>query len=262
VLLLLSPAKSLDFEPLAGNLAQLPHTLPAFPKQTQELIGVLRDLSVQEIAELMHLSDKLASLNVARYLAWRPKFSAKNSKQAVLAFDGDVYTGLDAATLKPNDLLWAQDHLALLSGLYGVLRPLDWMQPYRLEMGTHLQTGKSHNLYGFWGKQIAQHLNKCLTTRNESIVVNLASQEYFKAVDLQTLKARVVECVFEDYKNGQYKIISFFAKQARGLMARYIVQKRLDTPAKLKKFNSAGYAFAPEVSNADRLVFRRKIAAQ
>ncbi len=262
MLLLLSPAKSLNYDFPPGDLALLPHTLPAFPKQTQELIGVLRDQSLQDVAHLMHLSDKLASLNVARYLAWRPKHSAKNAKQAVLAFDGDVYTGLDAATLKSDDLLWAQDHVAILSGLYGVLRPLDWMQPYRLEMGTQLLTEKARNLYGFWGKQIAQHLNKTLASQSESVVVNLASQEYFKAVDLQTLKARVVECVFEDYKNGQYKIISFFAKQARGLMARYIVQKRLDTPAQLKKFNSAGYAFAPEVSCADRLVFRRKIAAQ
>lgn len=262
MLLLLSPAKSLNYDSLTGDLALLPHTLPAFPKQTHELIGVLRGRSVQNIAELMHLSDKLASLNVARYLAWCPKYSAKNAKQAVLAFDGDVYTGLDAATLKSDDLLWAQDHLTILSGLYGVLRPLDWMQPYRLEMGTQLQTGKAHNLYGFWGKQIAQHLNKNLVSQSEPIVVNLASHEYFKAVDLKTLNARVIECVFEDYKNGQYKIISFFAKQARGLMARYIVQKRLNTPAKLKKFNSAGYAFAPEVSSADRLVFRRKIVAQ
>ena len=155
MLLLLSPAKSLNYDSLTGDLALLPHTLPAFPKQTHELIGVLRGRSVQNIAELMHLSDKLASLNVARYLAWRPKYSAKNAKQAVLAFDGDVYTGLDAATLKSDDLLWAQDHLTILSGLYGVLRPLDWIQPYRLEMGTQLQTGKAHNWYGFWGKQIA-----------------------------------------------------------------------------------------------------------
>ncbi len=261
MLLLLSPAKSLDFDPLTGDLAQLPHTLPAFPKQTQELITVLRDKSTQDIAELMHLSDQLASLNVARYLAWQPKYSAKNAKQAVLAFDGDVYTGLDAASLKTDDLLWAQDHVAILSGLYGVLRPLDWMQPYRLEMGTKLKTDIAAHLYGFWGSQITKHLNKQIDTQPERIVINLASQEYFKAVDLKTLKARVVECVFEDYKNGQYKIISFFAKQARGLMARYIVQKHLNTPSKLEKFNAGGYAFAPDVSSADRLVFRRKIAA-
>ena len=259
MLLLLSPAKSLNYDSLTGDLALLPHTLPAFPKQTHELIGVLRGRSVQNIAELMHLSDKLASLNVARYLAWRPKYSAKNAKQAVLAFDGDVYTGLDAATLKSDDLLWAQDHLTILSGLYGVLRPLDWIQPYRLEMGTQLQTGKAHNLYGFWGKQIAQHLNKCLTTQNESIVVNLASQEYFKAVDLQTLKARVVECVFEDYKNGQYKVISFLAKRARGLMARFAAQHSISHPAQLEGFDLEGYAFVPSASSPDRLVFRRKL---
>jgi cytoplasmic iron level regulating protein YaaA (DUF328/UPF0246 family) len=176
----------------------------------------------------------------------------------VLAFDGDVYGGLDAKTLKAKDLAWAQDHVRILSGLYGVLRPLDWMQPYRLEMGTRLANPGGSNLYQFWGSQISEFLNQELAGDKTPVVVNLASQEYFKAVDLKALKARVVECVFEEYKNGQYKVISFMAKRARGLMARYAVTHHITSVKKLEAFNLEGYAFAPAVSGPDRLVFRRK----
>ena len=193
-----------------------------------------------------------------RYKAWKPKFTAENSKQAVLAFDGDVYGGLDAKTLKAKDLAWAQDHVRILSGLYGVLRPLDWMQPYRLEMGTRLANPGGSNLYQFWGSQISEFLNQELAGDKTPVVVNLASQEYFKAVDHKALKARVVECVFEEYKNGQYKVISFMAKRARGLMARYAVTHHIISVKKLEAFNLEGYAFAPAVSGPDRLVFRRK----
>lgn len=257
MLFLLSPAKALDFDTPVGDV---PHTQPLFVKQASELIGVLKDKSPQEIASLMSLSDALSALNVARYQAWSSKFTAKNSKQAVLAFNGDVYEGLDAKTLKPKDLAWAQEHVAILSGLYGVLRPLDWMQPYRLEMGTALQTDRGHNLYKFWGKQIADHLNQQLAAEKTPIIVNLASQEYFKSVDRKVLNARVIECVFEDYKAGKYKVISFLAKRARGLMTRYAITHQVKTPKGLEGFNLEGYAFVPDASEPDRLVFRRKVS--
>ncbi len=255
MLFLLSPAKTLDYE---SPLPELPHTLPRFVEQSQELIGRLRTQSPQEIAKLMDLSDKLAALNVARYEAWTPRFSAKNSRQALLAFDGDVYEGLDARSLKPADLEWAQSHLAILSGLYGVLRPLDWMQPYRLEMGTSLAVGKARNLYQFWGSRIAESLNEQLAQDKTPVVVNLASQEYFKAVDAKALKARVIECVFEDFSGGKFKVVSFFAKKARGLMARYAITRRITQPRKLEDFDLEGYAYDAAASDPDRLVFRRR----
>jgi len=258
MLFLLSPAKSLDYETPAGDV---PHTLPLFVKQSTQLIKLLRQQSVQDISELMDLSETLSTLNVKRYKAWRPKFTADNSKQAVLAFDGDVYGGLDAKTLKTKDLAWAQDHVRILSGLYGVLRPLDWMQPYRLEMSTQLANEAGTNLYKFWGAQISEFLNQELASHKTPVVVNLASQEYFKAVDIKALKARVVECVFEEYKNGQYKVISFMAKRARGLMARYAVMHHMTSVKKLEAFDLEGYAFAPTASQADRLVFRRKMSS-
>ena len=255
MLFLLSPAKALDYEtpPVTAT-----HTQPLFVPQAAELIEVLRQQSPQQIAELMDLSDALSSLNVARYQAWSPEFTTANAKQAVLAFNGDVYEGLDARTLAPQELDWAQSHVAILSGLYGVLRPLDRMQPYRLEMGTRLATSAGSNLYQFWGSQIAEHLNTRLRADTTPVVVNLASQEYFKAVDRKALKARVIECVFEDWKGGNYKIISFFAKRARGLMARYAITHRIATPHKLEGFDLDGYAFAPASSEPERLVFRRK----
>ncbi len=260
MLYLLSPAKSLDYDtPLPEGL---PHTTPTFVREASALIDVLRQYAPQDIAALMDLSDKLAALNVARYQAWRPRFTATNSRQALLAFNGDVYEGLEARTLASKDLDWAQSHVAILSGLYGVLRPLDRMQPYRLEMGTRLATDAGSNLYQFWGSQIAEHLNTRLRAQGAKavtpVVVNLASQEYFKAVDRKALKARVIKCVFEDYKGGAYKIISFHAKRARGLMARYAITHRIATPHKLEGFDLDGYAFAPASSEPDRLVFRRK----
>ncbi|MDZ4073226.1 MAG: peroxide stress protein YaaA [Hylemonella sp.] len=256
MLFLLSPAKSLDYDTPAGDV---PHTQPLFVKQSAELIQILRGYSPQQISELMDLSDALAGLNVARYQAWSPKFTAKNAKQAVLAFNGDVYEGLDAKTLKAEDLAWAQEHVCILSGLYGVLRPLDWMQPYRLEMGTALENPQGRNLYKFWGTQIADYLNERLQADKTPVVVNLASQEYFKAVDTKALKARVIECVFEDWKGGKYNVISFLAKRARGLMARYAATKHLTSPKQLEKFNLEGYAYEAAASAPDRLVFRRKI---
>jgi len=255
MLFLLSPAKSLDYE---TPLPELPHTLPGFVPQSSELIEVLRKKSPAQIAELMDLSDKLAGLNAARYEAWAPEFTPHNSRQAALAFNGDVYEGLDAKTLSAAQLAWAQERLCILSGLYGVLRPLDWMQPYRLEMGTTLATAKGKNLYQFWGAQIAQYLNERAASQKTPVIVNLASEEYFKAVDRRALQVPVVACAFEEFKAGKYKIISFMAKRARGLMVRYAIEKKADSIKKLEGFNVEGYALAPEVSSPERLVFRRQ----
>ncbi|TFZ05350.1 peroxide stress protein YaaA [Ramlibacter henchirensis] len=256
MLFLLSPAKTLDYETPVGDL---PHTLPQFLRQSSRLIDVLRRQSPRQIGEMMDISPALAELNVARYRAWSDRFDERNSRQAVLAFNGDVYDGLAARTLSRADLDWAQRHLRILSGLYGVLRPLDLMQPYRLEMGTALPVGAARNLYQFWGEDIAEHLNRELAADATPVIVNLASQEYFRSVDLDRLKARVIECVFEDWKGGGYKVISFFAKKARGLMARYAIQQRVRTPRRLEGFDFEGYRFDAQASQPDRLVFRRKM---
>ena len=256
MLILLSPAKSLDLDtPLP---AELPHTLPEFRQEAAQLIEVLRPLAPQQVASLMHLSDALAALNVARYAAWSPRFTAKNARPALLTFNGDVYEGLNARSLARSDLDWAQDHLAILSGLYGVLRPLDWMQPYRLEMGTRLATPAGANLYQFWGDRLAEHLNQRLAGDPAPVLLNLASQEYFKAVDRKALRPRVVECVFEDWKGGSWKIISFHAKRARGLMARHAIQQRARKPEDLRGFDAEGWAHDAAASSTDRMVFRRK----
>jgi cytoplasmic iron level regulating protein YaaA (DUF328/UPF0246 family) len=258
MLLLLSPAKTLDYDTPVGDV---PHTLPRFLERSATLIDVLRRKPARSIAALMDISPALAELNVARFRAWMPNFDETNARQAVLAFNGDVYDGLAARSLTRADLDWAQRHVRILSGLYGVLRPLDLMQPYRLEMGTALAVGRARNLYQFWGAEIAELLNGELAADATPVVVNLASQEYFRSVDLSRLKARVVECVFEDWKGGDYKVISFFAKKARGAMARYAIRERIRTPAALQRFDLDGYCFASEVSGPGRLVFRRKMQA-
>jgi cytoplasmic iron level regulating protein YaaA (DUF328/UPF0246 family) len=255
MLFLLSPAKSLDYD---TPLQDQPHTAPLFVKESKVLIDVLRTQSPQQIAEMMDLSDKLSALNVARYQAWSSRATEKNARQAALAFDGDVYGGLDARSMGAEDLAWAQEHVCILSGLYGVLRPLDLMQAYRLEMGTQLSNPAGKNLYAFWGSKISEHLNKRLRSDASPVVINLASNEYFKAVDARALKAQVVECVFQEHKAGQYKIVSFFAKRARGLMARYATLNRLTHVDQLKAFDSEGYAFDAKASTPLKLVFRRK----
>ena len=258
MLFLLSPAKSLDYDtPTPPELAPA-LTRPQFLPDTARLIDVLRTKSVADVRELMDLSEPLAQLNVDRYRAWRPRFTDHNSKPAVLAFNGDVYDGLDAKSLTADDLAWAQTHVCMLSGLYGILRPLDRMQPYRLEMGTRLQTEAGASLYDYWGDRLALHLNKLAQAEKVPVIVNLASQEYFRAADRRVLKPRVIDCQFKDWKNGEYKIISFFAKRARGLMARFAIQQRLQTPEGLQAFDLDGYRLASEVSSPDRLVFRRK----
>jgi hypothetical protein len=214
-------------------------------------------MSPQQIGELMHLSDKLAALNVARYGSWHPDFSPANAKQALLAFKGDVYTGLHAEDFSEADFDFAQAHLRMLSGLYGVLRPLDLMQPYRLEMGTKLANARGNNLYDFWGERISGWLNEALAEQGDDILLNLASNEYFGAVKRKALNAWVIDTEFKDLKNGQYKIISFYAKKARGLMARYVIKEGISDPEQLKAFDYQGYRYSAEQSKPDSLVFLR-----
>lgn len=255
MLMVLSPAKKLDYDSPVRTTQQ---SQPVFAAETRELVGVMRTLTAADLANLMDLSDALARLNADRYACWVDEPDAAHARQAALAFNGDVYEGLRAAELSDERLAWAQDHLAILSGLYGVLRPLDLIQPYRLEMGTRLGTARGRTLYEFWGDRIAQELNRRLDALGgERILLNLASQEYFKSVDLKTLRARRIECVFEDEKGGAWKVISFHAKRARGLMARYVVDHGIDRAADLRGFSAEGYAFAPQVSTDQRLVFRR-----
>lgn len=254
MLFLLSPAKKLDYD---SALPTKLHTQPLFVKDAQKLIGVLKTKSEADIASLMDLSPALSKLNADRYAAWKPVFNESNSRQAVLAFNGDVYEGLEASSLSESQLKWAQDHVAILSGLYGVLRPLDLMQPYRLEMGTALANPGGKNLYEFWSDKITPYLNERLAADKDPIIVNLASEEYFKSVNPKTLNARVIQCVFQDGKNGAWKVISFHAKRARGLMARFAIQHKITKPQALQQFDLEGYAFAPDVSTEDKLVFRR-----
>lgn len=259
MILVISPAKALDYEtpPTTATFTQ-----PELLDQSAALIDILREKSPAQIAELMSLSDPLSSLNVARYASWSRPFAPDNAKQAVLAFNGDVYEGLDAKSLSAADLAWAQDHLRILSGLYGVLRPLDLMQAYRLEMGTRLANPRGKNLYEFWGERITEELNRLLAREEdagrERVLVNLASDEYFKSVKPKKLEGRIVTPVFEDWKGGRYKIISFYAKRARGLMSRYVITHRIDEVEALQGFDAEGYAFAADASDADTLVFRRR----
>lgn len=254
MLFILSPAKKLDYDtPVRTTL----YTQPVMVPQAQDLIKVLRTQSSSEIQTLMKLSEALTQLNVQRYRDWTPSFDLDNSRQAVLAFNGDVYEGLQASELSDEQLDWLQKHALILSGLYGVLRPLDLMQAYRLEMGTKLQTEKGKNLYDYWGSQLALYMNQYMATHSNPVVINLASNEYFKAVDKKALKYPVVDCVFQDQKGADWKIISFYAKKARGLMLRYAIDHQCKSVDDLKGFNYEGYAFVPEVSSATKLVFRR-----
>ena len=255
MLIVLSPAKTLDFEsPIKVNKT----TEPDFIPRSAELISTLRTMPPAQIGSLMSISDSLAQLNVARYASWSKKFTPDNSRPAMLAFDGDVYEGLDARSLSARQLDWAQKHLRILSGLYGLLRPLDLMQPYRLEMGTRLATKRGKDLYAFWGDQITEALNESLTAAKAQVLVNLASEEYFKSVKPAKLDRPVITPVFEEWKGGGYKIVSFFAKRARGLMARYAIENKLTKPEQLKDFDSEGYGFDAKASNEARWIFRRR----
>ncbi|POU04148.1 peroxide stress protein YaaA [Escherichia sp. ESNIH1] len=254
MLILISPAKTLDYQ---SPLATQRYTQPVLLDHSQQLIDVARQLSAPQIKTLMGISDKLADLNATRFHDWQPDFTPDNARQAILAFKGDVYAGMQAETFSEDDFTFAQQHLRMLSGLYGVLRPLDLMQPYRLEMGIRLQNPKGSDLYQFWGETITTTLNEALAAQGDNIIVNLASDEYFRAVKPKLLAGEIVKPVFLDEKNGTFKVISFYAKKARGLMSRYIIENRLTTLDQLKAFDVDGYVFDEEASQKNELVFKR-----
>lgn len=257
MIIVVSPAKTLDFE---TPVKTRDYTQPDFLGDSRKLVKGLRELNPEDIQGLMKVSPKIAEENFYRYLGFKTPFTPENARQAVFAFKGDVYTGLDVTTWSSNDLKFAQKHLRILSGLYGLLRPLDLIQPYRLEMGTKFANERGDNLYEFWGDRISKALNKAFDEqRGNKVLVNLASNEYFKAVDTGELKTDVVTPVFRDYKNGKYKVISFFAKKARGQMAAWIIQNRLKKPEELKAFDGDGYSFNAEMSKGNELVFTRRI---
>ena len=254
MLIVVSPAKTLDYEtPLPISKT----SQPVFMKRSAELVDQLRDFTPKKLGLLMSISDKLADLNFERYQTWQPKATKKNARQALLAFKGDVYQGIDAYSFKEADFLFAQEHLRMLSGLYGVLRPLDLMQPYRLEMGTKLAGSHGNNLYDFWGPDITDVLNKQLKKISSEVLLNLASNEYFNSVIPARLKGSVISPVFKDMKNGKYKIISFFAKKARGTMSGWVIRKKVTDPKKLVKFAEDGYRYSAEESTENKPVFLR-----
>jgi len=255
MLIVLSPAKSLDLDTPSPTQE---HTLPDFTKRAAQLVKVLRKLSPGQVGDLMHISDPLSVLNVGRYASWTPDHA--DGYQAMMAFNGDVYAGLDARSLQPEAIEFAQRHLRILSGLYGLLRPLDLIHPYRLEMGTRLATSDGASLYAFWDDTITKALNTQLAATKSTALVNLASEEYFKSVKPALLKAPVITPVFEDWKSGKYKIISFYAKRARGMMARFAIENGITEVEKLKDFEVDGYAFVPAASTDQSWLFRRKVA--
>lgn len=254
MLIVISPAKTLDFE---APLATKKNTQPRFPRKSEELIQHLRKLSSEQVSELMHISPKLGQLNFERFQLWQPRFEFPEARQAILAFRGDVYTGLDADTLETKDFNRAQKHLRILSGLYGVLRPLDMMRPYRLEMGTKFAFDDFENLYDFWKDTITKTIRKDLDESGSNVLVNLASNEYFKSIDKKKLGADIVTPEFKDWKNGQYKMISFWAKKARGMMTRFILQNKITKVNDLQAFDMDGYYFNSDLSKPGKPVFTR-----
>lgn len=254
MLALISPAKTLDYE---TALPTEKFTQPRLLDHSQELIEVASKLSASEIASLMSVSEKIATLNAERFRDWQPEFNFANARQAIFAFKGDVYTGLNAYQLEKQDIDYAQKHLRMLSGLYGLLRPLDLMMPYRLEMGTKLKNTRGNNLYEFWGNTITETINADLAQAESELLVNIASDEYYKSVKDSKIKAEIIKPVFLDQKNGKYKVISFYAKKARGLMARYLLENKIERAEDIKSFNTDGYYFDAESSLKGELVFKR-----
>lgn len=254
---LLSPAKSLDYE---SEVPSIRSTMPRFLDDSAELAAIMKKFKPSELEKLMSISSKLADLNAQRYDDWRSDYSKPEARQAVLTFTGDVYQGLAVEGWEKEHFSEAQKSIRILSGLYGVLRPLDLMLPYRLEMGTKLLSPRGKNLYEFWGESLTQSLNKELKAKNDA-VINLASNEYFSAVQPDQLKAPVITPVFKDWKNGQYKIISFYAKKARGMMAGWGVKNKVSQPFELKQFKEGGYCFDASLSDASSWVFTRKSAS-
>ena len=254
MLAILSPAKSLDFE---SRLPRSSHTIPDFLDDSAQLVDRLRELAPFDISKMMGISDKLAQLNHDRYAAWKAPFSRRNARPAVLAFNGDAYQGLRAHEFSGRDLSWAQRHLRILSGLHGVLRPLDLIQPYRLEMSTRLKTAAGSNLYDFWGERLTDAIRDAVAASGTPVLVNLASKEYFSAVDLSTLGARVITPRFLDFRSGKYRFVSFLGKRARGMMARFIIERRLRFAKGLLEFSEAGYRYDPKRSTRDQPAFIR-----
>ncbi|MDC1436536.1 peroxide stress protein YaaA [Gammaproteobacteria bacterium] len=254
MLIVISPAKTLDYE---TPLPSKKFSQPQFLEESDKLIKVLRAFDPEDIQDLMHISSKLAELNVSRYLNWQRPFSPKNSRPAIFAFKGDVYAGLEAQQYTETDLDFAQKHLRILSGLYGILRPLDLMQPYRLEMGAGLKNRRGESLYDFWGEQLGAAISKALKDQKDNVLINLASNEYFKALKGKTGEAEIITPVFKDFKNGQYKVISFFAKKARGQMSSFIIKNRVKDKKGLTAFKAEGYRFSKKESTEQELVFLR-----
>ncbi len=256
MLIVVSPAKTLDFEsPLPTNEFTQPEQL----KQSQLLINRLRDFSSLDLSELMHISSKIADLNFERNNQWETPFTVMNARQAMFAFKGDVYTGLDAYSMSQQNIKFAQQHFRILSGLYGLLRPLDLMRAYRLEMGSKLETSFGKNLYQFWDMQITDAINRQLKAINSDSLINLASNEYFKAVKSKSINGEIITPAFKDYKNGEYKVIGFYAKKARGLMSRFIIDHELTRVEEIKNFNSAGYEYKPALTEGNNWVFTRRL---
>jgi cytoplasmic iron level regulating protein YaaA (DUF328/UPF0246 family) len=256
MLIVISPAKKLDMTAEQSELAR--PSQPLFPKNAQELVKQLKKFKAQDFQNLMGVSESIAELNKQRYKDWRLPFDNGNAKSAILAFKGDVYQGLSVSSFDKADFEYAQKHLRILSGLYGCLRPKDLMQAYRLEMGTALGNNRGDNLYAFWKDDITKHINESLKKNKDQYLVNLASNEYFKSLDVKQLKAPIITPVFKDFKNDQYKVISFLAKKARGMMCAYLVQNRVEDIEGIKKFSEAGYKFGKKESNGNELVFLRK----
>jgi len=255
MLAILSPAKSLDYD---TKLTTRKLSQPAFVADSAQLIDRLRTYDPAQLASLMHLSDNLAELNHRRYHQWVPQFEAPEARPAALAFKGDVYLGLDAYSLSERDLNWAQKHLRILSGLHGLLRPLDGIRPYRLEMGTTLSTSRGKSLYDFWGTRVTDALNAAIAEQKQAILINLASNEYFKVIDATAINARIINIHFKEWKNGQYRFLSFFAKKARGLMARYMIDQRVATLRALQAFDYEGYQYNSALSSREDWVFTRE----
>ena len=250
--IIISPAKTLDFE-TTPKLAD--HTLPTFLEDSCDLMDQLKKLDPTDLSSLMKISEKLGNLNHDRNQSWQTPFTPENSKQCIYAFKGDVYTGLEADDLNKKDIQFAQKHLRVLSGLYGLLKPLDLIQPYRLEMGTRLVNDKGNNLYQFWGDKITKAINNEL--ENNPILINLASNEYSKVLQMKDINAEIITPVFKDKKNGTYKLISFYAKKARGLMSRFIITNKITDPQKIKEFDLAGYQFNQSLTKSNDWVFTR-----
>ena len=254
MLIIISPAKTLDFE--TAPITKV-HTQPEFLKESRQLVSQLKDLTPAEVSSLMKISDKLGVLNFLRFNEWKTPFTLNNAKQALLAFKGDVYTGINADSFSRRDLNFAQKHLRILSGLYGILKPLDLIQAYRLEMGSKFRNKKGKDLYEFWESKLTDQINQDIKASKSKYLINLASNEYFKSLQADAINAEIIVPVFKDYKNGKYKIITFYAKKARGLMSAYIIKNRLKNPEDIKAFNVDGYKFCKSASNSTNWVFQR-----